>query len=105
MLQTYKTEDLNALQTLTELLNRYVDGIPHLHIYGMCEVRREREKERESSFTLSEKRVKLKASGRLAGGLSAGFSELPRSGLLLRKRKSMTVSRPEPGQNVMESVA
>lgn len=61
--------------------------------------------ERESSFTVSEKRVKLKASVRLAGGLSAGFSEVLRSGLLLRKHKSMTVSRPEPGQNVTESVA
>lgn len=65
----------------------------------------ERGKERDSSFTVSEKRVKLKASVRLAGGLSAGFSEVLRSGLLLHKQKSMTVSRPEPGQNATESVA
>lgn len=65
----------------------------------------ERGRERESGFTVSEKHVKLKASVRLAGGLSAGFSEIPRSGLLLCKQKSMTVSRPEPGQNVTESLA
>lgn len=65
----------------------------------------EREKEKESSFTVSEKCVKLKASVRLAGGLSAGFSEVLRSGLVLRMQKSMTVSRPEPGQNVTESIA
>lgn len=77
------------------------------HIFtSMAHVRYgEREKARESSFTVSDKYVKLKASVRLAGGLSVGFSEVPTSGLLQRKWKSMTVSRPEPGQNVMESVA
>lgn len=52
----------------------------------------------ERSFTDGEKLFKL------AGGLRVGFSEVPRSGFLLHK-KSMAVSRPVPGQNVMRSVA
>lgn len=55
--------------------------------------------ETEGSFTVGEKLFKL------AGGLRVGFSEVPRSGFLLRKQKSLTVSRPVPGQNVMGSVA
>lgn len=42
---------------------------------------------------------------RAPGGLRLCFSEEPRSGFLLRKQKSVTVSRPEPGQSVMESIA
>lgn len=53
----------------------------------------------ERSFTDGEKLFKL------AGGIRVGFSEVPRNGFLLHKKKSMAVSRPVPGQNVMRSVA
>lgn len=75
------------------------------HIYSMCVVDTLRYGKGESSFTVSEKHVKLQASVRLAGRLRIGFSEVPRNYLLLHKQKSRIVSRPEPGQNVMESAA